>query len=268
MTSKLLWAGSYDQHRFAASYYTHGLSTKEWELPDRPGRDYLESKGDLWPLSTDRLGCIHPSDVANVSYREASDDGWNIDTAFTFAALSNGRYSLLTADAGARRWLDGNRGEYSKQFDLNRLAVEQNCRRAATRCVDKLFVFALTSGNHTSGSDSAGGHGLTVKCGRKVKHVRLGSRPGDDYLQNKADLWVIQGESLSHRNRCMKYGDISAVAFTARNSDNWQVQSAFVVAQLDTGKFSLLTADVNVHEFIDLKQEEGDKKLGLTIQKC
>ena len=272
MTSNILWAGSDQSHKFVATYYTDRLTTKEWPLYDRPGNDYFQNKGDLWEFSTDTTDCIHPSDVISLSYRAASKDGWNIETAFTIVSLDDGRYALLTADVDAYRWIDTDKTD-QREFTLNRFAAEPHCRWARDECVDKLYVFALTSGNFTSGSDSHNVFGLRVTSDKR-KEVKLYDRTGDDFLENKADLWVLDAKQFARRRRCLKFGTIRDVALTARSansflvSDKWQVQSAFVIGQLKSGRFALLSADANVHQFVDESQTHGVNELRLPLQNC
>ncbi|XP_062513897.1 uncharacterized protein LOC134189595 [Corticium candelabrum] len=266
MTSPKMWAGSHDQHRFAFSYKTDGpyLNTTEWLLPSSKGPyNLIAQKGNIWELNVRQESetlCIDRCDVKNVSYRENSNDGWHIDTAFTVAAFSDARYRLLSADVNVRQWVDGDRDERSKQFDLNGDAVE-TCESAASQCVDKLYVLSVISGKQPFGLNRVKGLKLRVSDGTSNMTVTLPKRHGDLNDEGiRAEMWEVESKSLSSESQCIKFNSVKEIAFTttARHRD-YQVQSVFVVARLNSGKFSLMAAFVDpisckeVNRFNELK---------------
>ncbi|XP_062514397.1 uncharacterized protein LOC134190007 [Corticium candelabrum] len=281
MTSPKMWAGSHDQHLFAFSYKTNGpyLNTTEWLLPQSKGPyNLIAQKGDIWELNVTREEnetlCIDRCDVGNMSYRENSNDGWHIDTAFTVAAFSDARYRLLSADVNVRQWVDGNRGERSKQLDLNRKAVE-TCESAASQCVDKLYVLSVISGKQPDGLNRVKGLKLRVSNGTSNITVRLPKRRGDindkgiraemweveseslssesqcrevesESLSSESQCREVESESLSSESQCIEFNGVKEIAFTTTAKYRYyRVQSAFVVARLNSGKFSLLAAFVD-----------------------
>ena len=256
MTSPKMWAGSHDQHLFAFSYKTDRpyFNTLEWLLPQSKGHyNLIAQKGDIWELSVTKKEnnevvrlCIDPCDARKMSYRENSNDGWHIDTAFTVAAFSDARYRLLSADVNVRQWVDGDRGERSKQFDLNSDAVE-TCEHAASQCVDKLYVLSVISGKQPFGLNRVKGLKLRVSNGTSNMTVTLPKRHGDLNDEGiRAEMWEVESESLSSESQCIEFNGVKEIAFTTTVKYRYyRVQSVFVVARLNSGKFSLLAAFVD-----------------------
>ena len=118
-TSGLTHAGSDDGHE--AELRAAG-QTRHVALPDRPGDDYLENKGDLWKLSLTNhfqfTECIHLSDVEGIAITEHSNDGWHIESIVTLFG-SGTCYQLATTDFDANRWIDGDDKPSKRRFELN-----------------------------------------------------------------------------------------------------------------------------------------------------
>ena len=94
-------------------------------LPDLPGNDYLEHKGDLWKIDLHNdfhfYGCITQGNIDWIALEENSNDGWQIESVVTFLRDDYGQYALATLDMEVNRWIDGN-GHYTHtRFVLNKV---------------------------------------------------------------------------------------------------------------------------------------------------
>ena len=92
-------------------------------LPDLPGNDALQDKGDLWKIDFSDFGfsdtCITVEEIGRVSIVEAGNDGWIIDSITTFVIDSNGGSRVLTQDFDVSRLIDGDTTTDSdRRFDL------------------------------------------------------------------------------------------------------------------------------------------------------
>ena len=119
-TSGLGYAGS-DSSFYLALQLKNG-ETKRVLLYDRPGDDMLSYKGDLWTLEIDSFGfeqlCIRKKDIAKVSIVAGGNDGWNIESIITVLRRAQDEYTVVTADIGVNRWIDGNDKPEYLRFDL------------------------------------------------------------------------------------------------------------------------------------------------------
>ena len=81
-------------------------------LPDNPGNDQMKNKGDLWKLSISsifkgRRSCVRKGDIDKVVLRNGGNDGWKIESLVTVLGY-RGYYTVLTADIGFNKAIDGN----------------------------------------------------------------------------------------------------------------------------------------------------------------
>ena len=97
--------------------------TKVKQLPNLPGDDYLESKGDLWKLSIEHYfglrGCITKRDIQGIALLSGNNDGWHIDSMITYVAVNQCIWELSSVDLDANRWIDGDSLHQRKQFQLS-----------------------------------------------------------------------------------------------------------------------------------------------------
>ena len=80
-------------------------------IPDNPGNDMLENKGDLWKIpisSVSKLGkkCMKKEEINKIVIHNGGNDGWLIESVVT--VLRAGRYyTVLTANIGMNYGIDG-----------------------------------------------------------------------------------------------------------------------------------------------------------------
>ena len=102
-----------------------GGATRHVVLPNLPGDDYMEHKGDLWKINLSRFSfpsnCIKIGDIETIAITEHSIDSWNIDSIVTFLVDTNdagNTYQLATQDLDVFRWIDGDGSITQKRFEL------------------------------------------------------------------------------------------------------------------------------------------------------
>ena len=128
-TSGYKGAGSNVHHDIEVVTNDH---TTRRRLPNVPGEDMDENKGDLWSLDINWFEfppgttCVLPTDITRISIVANGDDDWNIDSIATVAVMNNGQVIFLTIDHDVYEWIDSNgRPEYAS-FDLHNVVSQQN----------------------------------------------------------------------------------------------------------------------------------------------
>ena len=98
--------------------------TRNLQLPNLPGDDYLSNKGDLWKLNiSDFLftgSCITLSDIKRVSIIERSNDGWHIESIATFVLDTKTNTQILTQDLDVNKWIDGDSLASKRRLELTK----------------------------------------------------------------------------------------------------------------------------------------------------
>lgn len=111
-------------------------------------------------------------------------------------------------------------------------------------CLSTLYVMAFTSGLPSAGSDSPYQIQLHYNSGT-VRTISLYDRPGDDYLENKGDLWQF---SLSG---CITLSAISQVSIVADGTDGWNIGSVVTLVRDSQGRIQVLTRNFGSNFWID-----------------
>ena len=119
-TSNLKHAGSHDSP-FLTLILKNG-EMKRVRLYDRPGDDMFPNKGDLWTFKIDSFKfkqlCIRKKDIAKVTISQGGKDGWNIESVTTVLRRAQDEFTVVTADMGVKRWIDGDGKPEHRNFDL------------------------------------------------------------------------------------------------------------------------------------------------------
>jgi len=119
-TSNLRSAGSDGKHAIELRARYLSITKKLYNLPKD---DYEPNKGDLWKLSIKHYfgftQCIRARDINYIKIREASNDGWNIESVVTFVIFENRGWQLSSVDLNVNQWIDGNELPSHKEFKLN-----------------------------------------------------------------------------------------------------------------------------------------------------
>ena len=100
------------KHRPYLSLTLRSRQSGSIHLPDNPGNDQMKNKGDLWKLSISsifkgRRSCVRKGDIDKVVLRNGGNDGWKIESLATVLGY-RGYYTVLTADIGFNKVIDGN----------------------------------------------------------------------------------------------------------------------------------------------------------------
>lgn len=132
---------------------------------------------------------------------------------------------------------------------------------------------AFTGGDHNAGSDRR--HNITIRTWYGDINVSLPNLPGDDYLENKGDLWklCIDLKNISYyyqyyNNICLTKQNIFSILLTANNNDGWMIDS--VVTFVCTSETmpqacQLATQDLDIFQWVDGNSGPADKELKLSL---
>ena len=160
-------------------------------LPNLPGDDYLQNKGDLWKLHLKYFfgftTCITINDIQQIAILQGSNDGWNIKSIVTFAVVNQNEWEMTSADFDVFQWIDGDSDTAHKEFVLS-------LHISTGRCIRFLYVVAYTTGVKNAGADSS--HRIELRAKGVTKAKVLPNLPGDDYSKSKGDLWTLSIKRL------------------------------------------------------------------------
>ena len=84
---------------------------------------------------------------------------------------------------------------------------------------------AFTSGLSGAGSDSA--FSVEIQLNGEVRTSQLYNRPGNDFDDNKGDLWDLLFSSFSFSESCIKISEIERIAIvdSGIESDDWNIET-------------------------------------------
>ena len=120
-TSGVRHGGSDAGHSVELQIHDH---TRNLQLPDLPGDDYLSNKGDLWKLDISDFhfteSCITLSDIKRVSIIERSNGGWHIESIATFVLDTINNAQILTQDLDVNKWIDGDNLASWRRLELTK----------------------------------------------------------------------------------------------------------------------------------------------------
>ena len=99
---------------------------------DRTGEDMSHNKVDMWIFNTGKhnLPCFTKCDVDQVAIVQNGTDNWHIHSVFTLVTSNtqNGtKYSLLTADMEANRWIGTHNNTTYERFVLTLRKPPSHC---------------------------------------------------------------------------------------------------------------------------------------------
>ena len=121
-TSDRIYAHASASHKIRLQ--VNGLASARF-LPDLPGNDYISNRGDIWKLHLKDFfgftGCITINDIDHITILHGNNDGWNIESIVTFAAVSE-YWELTSADFSVFQWIDGDDVDEHREFTLSLLA--------------------------------------------------------------------------------------------------------------------------------------------------
>ena len=123
---------------------------------------------------------------------------------------------------------------------------------------------AFTSGLKSAGSDN--GHDVELHVKGLVRHLALYNRPGDDYKQNKGDLWKIDLDDFNFPTRftCIKITDIEDVYIVEGSNDGWNIDSIVTLVKNVHGRGQILSCNLDVFRWIDGNGASSHKRFRLT----
>lgn len=119
----------------------------------------------------------------------------------------------------------------------------------------------FTSNVPNAGADAL--HGVELQAGGLNRSITLPNLPGDDYLPNKGDLWML---SLSSFNfpRCMLLREFQNIAIVARNNDGWNIASIVTLLCSQDYCCRLFSQDFGVNRWVDGNGAVENRRFDLT----
>ena len=231
-------------------------------LPDLPGNDYLENKGDLWKLHLkDFFGfttCITITDIQEISILQGNNDEWNIESIVTFAVVSQSEWEMTSADFNVFEWIDGDSAEAYKEFTLS-------LRPSTGQCIHFLYVMVYTSSqaNADGGADSV--HRIEFQAKGAIRTEVLPNLPGDDYLIHKGDLWKLNIETYFGLSGCINKHDIEGIAILAGGNDGWDIDSIVTYVAVNEHNWELSSVDLDADRWVDGDSSDTFKRFDLSL---
>ena len=124
---------------------------------------------------------------------------------------------------------------------------------------------AFTDNVLGAGSDDQ--HSVEVEISQgEQQRLGLPDRPGDDYLEDKGDLWTIDISDFSFSDTCVTIEEIRRVSIVARDNDNWIIESIMTYVVYSNRVSQALTTDFHVHRRIDITSADiSDRRFDLTF---
>ena len=129
-------------------------------------------------------------------------------------------------------------------------------------CLDKLYIMAFTSGIDNAQSDSA--HAVEILAAGDVRTLQLYNLPGNDYSQNKGDLWKYNIASFNFPSSCLTISSIQKVSIIESSNDGWNIDSIVTLVGAG-GCFQVLTQDLDVNRWIDGDRHDTHRSFKLTF---
>ena len=133
---------------------------------------------------------------------------------------------------------------------------------STAECLDKFYIMAFTSGINGAGSDSS--HAVEIVADGHVRNLQLYDRPGDDYSKNKGDLWKYNIDSFNFPISCLTISKIQKVSIIENGNDGWNIDSIVTLVG-SSGRFQVLTENIDVNRWIDGNDHHTHRRFGLTF---
>ena len=122
---------------------------------------------------------------------------------------------------------------------------------------------AFTSNEPDAGADSP--HSVEVVINGEVQNMRLYDLPGDDFLQNKGDLWKINFSNFGFSDTCITIEEIDRVSIVGLSGDDWIIDSIATFVIYSNGHSRVLTQDFNVRRRIDGDSTVANRRFDLSF---
>ena len=115
--------------------------------------------------------------------------------------------------------------------------------------MSRLYIIAFTSG--LSGAGSQSDFSVRIQLNKDVQTVLLYNRPGDDYRENKGDLWDIPFSSFGFSERCISISDIERMSIVGNeHDDDWSIETIVTLVGDSLDNYQLLTHDFDVNRWL------------------
>ena len=127
-------------------------------------------------------------------------------------------------------------------LDMNHNRISYNIIIGA--CLSSLYVMAFTSG--VNGAETDTSHNIELQYNNgSVQTMTLYDRPGDDFQQNKGDLWEFR------LSCCITLSAITRVSVVENGNDGWNIGSIVTLVRDPSNRIQVLTWNFGVNRWID-----------------
>ena len=256
-TSDIPHAGADKDHKIKLQ--AKGISIVK-SLPNLPGDDYLQNKGDLWKLHLKYFfgftTCITINDIQQIAILQGSHDGWNIESIVTFAVVNKNEWEMTSADFKVFRWIKGNSNAKHKEFILS-------LHISTGHCIRFLYVVAYTTGEIFGSSD--GSHRIELKAKGATKAKVLPNLPGDDFSPSKGDLWTLSIKDYFGFHGCITKDDIQGIALLSGSNDGWHIDSVVTYVAVHQRIWELSSVDLDANRWVDGDSSHTYKRFNLNL---
>ena len=130
-------------------------------------------------------------------------------------------------------------------------------------CNTGLVVMAFTGGSTNALTNDPPSVELTV--GGEVSSVTLPTLSGNEFQQNKGDMWYLDLNDFGFTDTCIRQWDVDGIAIVEGGTDGWLIESIVTFLQDKEGEFSLLSSDIGVNAWIDGNGGAERRRVDLTI---
>ena len=256
-TSDIRNAGADKDHKIKLQAKGIGIVKS---LPNLPGDDYLQNKGDLWKLHLKYFfgftTCITINDIQQIAILQGSNDGWNIKSIVTFAVVNQNEWEMTSADFDVFQWIDGDSDTAHKEFVLS-------LHISTGRCIRFLYVVAYTTGVKNAGADSS--HRIELQAKGVTKAKVLPNLPGDDYSKSKGDLWTLSIKDYFGLHGCITKDDIQGIALLSGSNDGWHIDSVVTYVAVHQRIWELSSVDLDANRWVDGDSSHTYKRFNLNL---
>ena len=118
-----------------------------------------------------------------------------------------------------------------------------------TACLKYLYILAFTSGKVHAGSHDS--HEVEVRAAGQTRVLQLPDLLGDDYLENKGDLWKLTFDDDLRFTQCVTLQNLDHIAIEAGGNDGWNIDSIVTYVGAPGHGFRDATIDFNVFRWVD-----------------
>ena len=133
----------------------------------------------------------------------------------------------------------------------------------ADDCLDEIYVLGFTSGKKHAGAQDC--HSIEIRANGETRIIKLPNLEGDDYKEDKGDLWKIEINDFGFDEGCIELDDVEAIAIHASNNDGWNIESIVTFFKSNPDSYQLASVDFEVNRWIDGNRDDSHERFQLNM---